>query len=375
MAQIRKKAALIIAAILALTMTGCQKDKKETESSAVSQIKSSDNAAPSNVQVKNYEFPEFLNDLKAPDELSRQVYTSFDKSKYVVEVDEQPFDGYECENILADKFYTFRQGKFLGLLSSDGEELIQATDYTEITVVSDGILQLCYDKERNAPMQYVRYDEYGNITSYKPDKFNSGNIAVFEVGSDDTEQPDKICYSLSTPDGKLVSDSSGTGVWDSAEQVDMEDISTVKAYKGYYKVTKDSACYFICFDDYYNYTIYEGAYALVKIKVGNVYGECYILNYDDYSELDKMIDSFGNAAYRSAPSKDPALDFIQITFGLKENTQTEITISSDGYCLTDTISAEDGQPVNKYFSYLDKEDFADLILWADQVLSLEYEKK
>lgn len=375
MARIRKNVALIIAVILAVTMTGCKKDKKETESSTVAQIKNSDNAAPSSVEIKNYEFPEFLNDLKAPDELSRQVYTSFDKSKYIAEVKEQPFDDYQCENILADKFYTFRQGKFLGLLNSDGEELVEATDYTDITVVSDGILQFCFDKERNAPMQYALYDEYGTLTSYKPEKFNAENIAVYEVGSDDADQPDKICYSLSTPDGNLVSDSSGTSVWDSAERAEMEDISTVKAYKGYFKVTKGSACYFICFDDYYNYTIYEGAYALVKIKVGNVYGECYILNHDDYAELDKMIDSFGNAAYRSAPSKDPSLDFIQITFGLKESTQTEITISSDGYCLTDTISAEDGQTVNKYFSYLDKEDFADLILWADQVLSLEYKKQ
>ena len=66
MARIRKNVALIIAVILAVTMTGCKKDKKETESSTVAQIKNSDNAAPSNVEIKNYEFPEFLNDLKAP---------------------------------------------------------------------------------------------------------------------------------------------------------------------------------------------------------------------------------------------------------------------------------------------------------------------
>ena len=48
--------------------------------------------------------------------------------------------------------------------------------------------------------------------------------------------------------------------------------------------------------------------------------------------------------------------------------------AKDGYCLTDTIEAAEGEAVNKYFSYLDKEDFADLILWCEQVLAEEYQK-
>lgn len=48
---------------------------------------------------------------------------------------------------------------------------------------------------------------------------------------------------------------------------------------------------------------HEGAYAKVCVKVGGEYGECYLADHDDYNELVKMIDSFGNASYRTAPSK------------------------------------------------------------------------
>ena len=168
--------------------------------------------------------------------------------------------------------------------------------------------------------------------------------------------------------------SDGSDKWDSVEEISADSIDTNKAYKGCCKLTKNGGIYYACFDDFYNYDIYEGAYAKVCVKVGGEYGECYLADHDDYNELVKMIDSFGNASYRTAPSKDPGLDFIQITLGLKENTKTEITISSDGYCLTDTIEAAEGEAVNKYFSYLDKEDFADLILWCEQVLAEEYQK-
>lgn len=181
-------------------------------------------------------------------------------------------------------------------------------------------------------------------------------------------------YSLMIPDGKNVVSSDGSDKWDSVEKISADSIDTNKAYKGFYKLTKNGGIYYACFDDFYNYDIYEGAYAKVCVKVGGEYGECYLADHDDYNELVKMIDSFGNASYRTAPSKDPGLDFIQITLGLKENTKTEITISSDGYCLTDTIEAAEGEAVNKYFSYLDKEDFADLILWCEQVLAEEYQK-
>lgn len=373
MTKRKQCAAFALALTLTLSMFGCEKDKENAQSSAVSQIKTSDSAQPSNVKVKEYKFPEFLNKIKSLDELSRKLYSSFDSAQYVSDVEEQPFDDYKCEQLLADLFFTYRDGRAVGLLDKSGKVVLKADEYTEITVVSNGILQLSYDKERNAPMQYMKYDSNGNLSDYEHKKFSADNVYTYQTQADDSST--NTVYTLALPDGKNVVSADGSDKWDSAEAVSADSIDTNKAYKGYYKLTKNGGIYFACFDDFYNYDIYEGAYAKVCVKVGGEYGECYLADHDDYTELVKMIDSFGNASYRTAPSKDPGLDFIQITLGLKEDTKTEITISSDGYCLTDTIETAEGEPVNKYFSYLDKEDFADLILWSEQVLAEEYQKQ
>ena len=106
MTKRKQCAALALALTLTISMFGCEKDKETTQSSAVSQIKTSDSAQPSNVKVKEYKFPEFLNKIKSLDELSRKLYTSFDSTQYVAEVEEQPFEEYKCEKLLADLFFT-----------------------------------------------------------------------------------------------------------------------------------------------------------------------------------------------------------------------------------------------------------------------------
>ena len=65
MTKRKQCAALALALTLTISMFGCEKDKETTQSSAVSQIKTSDSAQPSNVKVKEYKFPEFLNKKKA----------------------------------------------------------------------------------------------------------------------------------------------------------------------------------------------------------------------------------------------------------------------------------------------------------------------
>ena len=67
MTKRKQCAALALALTLTLSMFGCEKDKETTQSSAVSQIKTSDSARPSNVKVKEYKFPEFLNKIKSLD--------------------------------------------------------------------------------------------------------------------------------------------------------------------------------------------------------------------------------------------------------------------------------------------------------------------
>ena len=65
MTKRKQCAALALALTLTISMFGCEKDKETTQSSAVSQIKTSDSAQPSNVKVKEYKFPEFLNKIKS----------------------------------------------------------------------------------------------------------------------------------------------------------------------------------------------------------------------------------------------------------------------------------------------------------------------
>ena len=227
MTKRKQCAALALALTLTISMFGCEKDKETTQSSAVSQIKTSDSAQPSNVKVKEYKFPEFLNKIKSLDELSRKLYTSFDSTQYVAEVEEQPFEEYKCEKLLADLFFTYRDGRAVGLLDKSGNVVLEADEYTEITVVSNGILQLSYDKERNAPMQYMKYDSDGNLSDYKHKKFSADSLYTYESQADDSSTD--TVYSLMIPDGKNVVSSDGSDKWDSVEKISADSIDTNKA--------------------------------------------------------------------------------------------------------------------------------------------------
>ena len=146
----------------------------------------------------------------------------------------------------------------------------------------------------------------------------------------------------------------------------------MRPYSAYYRAEKNGEFYYICFDRFYNYTIYNGAYGYVRLKVGEGYGECYILDYDDYTELTKLIESFGETSSVKSPSKDESLDYIQLETGYGTEDVVSMTISADGYCLTDHTVTGEQQTNNKFFSILDKESFVSLVKWVDQVLSTEY---
>ena len=364
--------ALITCAVFIACTTGCDKSKGDTKTTASVTTTQSANVTSGKVQLKSYNFPEFLNDIKIPDELSRKVYSSFDETKFVTEVTKQPFSDMECLSCIDGMFYTFKEGKYMGLADINGEILVEPDTYTSIEVGSSGILVLSYDKEMNTQDVFAIYGTDGSIKKLENYSFDENSFAVTENLVTDENKSEKEIkqYTLSV-NGTLVADANGNTQWDSLKEVDMADINTTQVYKKYYKASKNGVYYYICFDRLYNYTIYEGAYAHIKLKVGESEGECYVLNYDDYSELNKIITSFGYNKNVSSPSKDKALDYIQITMGINEPSQVVFTISSDGYCLTDNISNESGIE-NKYFSCLDKESFVSLVLWAEQVLSLEY---
>lgn len=374
----KKLMALLCAGVLIMCTAACS---KESTASSVAQTTTSADSKPSagKVELKSYEFPGFLKDIKSPDMLANPMYSSFDVNSYVTKIEEQPFEDYECINLIGDTLYVYKSDRFVGLLSKSGDVVLEADTYASITAGADGFLVLSRDKELNSPDDHAYFNEYGTVTMADKYSFSEENIFIREkqvTPSSDmggTDAAAKTVYEFVLPDGTTVSNGSDLGKFDSIESVKIDDVDTTKVFSAYYKAVKDGAHYFVCFDKYYNYTIFNGAYGYIRLKVGDDYGECYILDANDYTELNRMLESFGDSGVTKAPGSDQSMDFIQIELGYNSADKKQVTISADGYCLTDFLTANE-QPMNKFFSHLDKESFVSLVLWVDQVLVNEYSK-
>lgn len=373
-----RAAAAVIAAVMCFALTACEKKNEPADSSSssgkASDVSSvSDNSAsPSKVILKDYKFPPFLATLEDPDILSREVYQSFSKKKTEVAVKQQPFADCTCISMIAEKIYTYSEGKYMGVLSADGKTLLKADKYNRITAVSDDIIMCTFVENDKDSSELYRVYENGTVSKIEKKDLSADHIAVSEFSEVDqnTGETFKKQY-IQTANGKNVEFPEGNYLWDTAEKTDPQKIRTGKTYRSYYKVSRNGASYYICFDEYQNYVIYEAAYAKIRLKVGNVSGECYVQSFDDYTELSRMVKSFGKAEAATTPDSNETLDYIQITFGLNSPDQQEITVSSDGWCLVDNIT-HTNQPDNKYFACYDKDSFVSLVLWVDEVISKEY---
>lgn len=373
MRVLARLAACMTAAAICAVMSGCEKKKESSSTADASSVVVSDSSpSPSKVELKNYTFPSFLNTLEEPDLLSREVYQSFDKSKVESTVQTQQFLGYDCILKIADKVYTYSSGGYIGLLNMNGVEVLKADKYHKITAVSGDTLMCSYMSKDKELADYYRIYDNGRVSKFDRKSFSADLINIVEyVDTDQTTGEEFTKYILQTDPEKNVEDPSGNYLWDSAEKCDPQKLSTGKTYRAYFKVSKSGASYYICFDEYYNYVIYEASYARIRMKIGNVSGECYVQSFDDYTELGRMVKSFGKAPDTTMPDGNETLDYIQITFGLNSPDQYVMTISADGWCLVDNMT-HNNQPDNKYFACYDKDSFVSLVLWVDEVLSKEY---
>lgn len=365
MSMKRKLSALLTAAavLMSLCVTGCNKNESKTADSQAETKKPSSNTSLSPVELKDYAFPQFMENIKTPDMLSNQKYSSFDKEKSVKEVEEQPFEEYECIESCDDTYYTFKKDNHVGVINKHGTIIIDADKYSSAEFVSQSLVKLDYSEKSGVPSDFLRLtDGYGNLI----EDFGFSEDRI-EFAEEKDENTGAVLYAL-TVDGVKVYD----GGWEKVTPLSSDELVTAQKPAAAYRVSLAGASYIITFDKYYNFQIYEGVYGKIKLKIGNVYGECYILDSDDYSELNKMITSFGDESFVTQPSKDITLDYIQIVFGMSTDDMVEITISSDGYCLTDSVTHNE-QPANKYFSVLSKETFIDLVNWVNEALSEEYE--
>lgn len=331
------------------------------------------------VELKSYSFPEFLKEQTSPDIFSQPVFSNFDKDEADKDVQTQPFEGYSCEKQIGG-YYIFKQNGYEGLLDTSGRELIAANKYTSIVPRGDKLFELTTNDE---DIGYAVINENGYVNIEDDFTFNAAEDITIQqeelnpyVGSD-TQNSQQYVYAFYIKENPVYLDESF--YWDLVVQADGENILANTEYECCYKAIRNKETYLICIDGWGNYTIYKYAYGMVKLKVGEDYGECYIFSQEDYDEIIKMLDSFGTVAYNKIPTQDENMDFIQLNLGIGDADERTVTISPEGYCFTEYSSSSEGlssspedKTICKYFSCIDKESFVSLVEWTDQVLSEEY---
>ncbi|MBR1739017.1 MAG: hypothetical protein IJ737_01880 [Ruminococcus sp.] len=365
---------IMCTAAACLTAYGCASGKKKDNDtqSAVTTTTAENKVNPEKVEIRTYEFPQFMNEFKTPEMLTSLVASGFDPQEHIRELSASPIEGLDCFETIDDVLYIFRDGKLLGIADTEGEVLVEADRYTDIHVCAPGMIELSEDKEQNVPPQYAHYNENGELAMLEDFAFDQANIVIDTVYPEPEEEEEEPAetepkFEMRFPNGVIVMDT----LWDSIEPLSADRVITSKGYSAMYSAKLDKKSYYICVDRYYNYYVYNGVYGSVTIKVGDSVGQCYIVDPEDSSELEKMLQSFGSTDTAKLPSSDEMLDFIRIELNGDAGDSICYTISSEGYCLTEKFG-ENGIVVSKFFTELDKESFVSLVQWVDQVVSAEY---
>lgn len=310
-----------------------------------------------------YNFPQFLNDTDDISLFSNLIFNSFDYDTSNVKVTKQPFENLICvTSFLNGEYYSYRDGLKLGIVDKNGQVMLSA-GYSEISMVRNDAFLL--SRENSDEHIYAFINEKGKVSL---DAWNKANWFTMETPiriSQTAENEDgKQLYFLETQNGKVVYDK----YWDSLAVASFESAAT-EAYSGYI----DGSFYFVLFDKYYNFKVYEGSYANVEVMIGGKYGSCYILSKKHYDEINTMFDSFGVKDTPRTVSSEKGSDYVKFTFSTKSSLRSSVTISPDGLCYVEATSPEDKKQY-KYFNAVDKECFLSVIEWINKNLSEEYTK-
>lgn len=310
-----------------------------------------------NINTPHYEFPEFLNRIGETDILSNVNTKSFDASM-VTEVSEQPFEGYDCKYFYPG-FYIYESGGFEGVLDSDGNVVLNADTFSRVEFVSPTLIRLyLYDfdssnfvyadiSDKNAPQIIDNY------------KFRSADIKTAERKQEDS---DRVLVYLEVKGVQV-----GSFGFDSAQQKDISELPADSGAVKAYTVTKDGAYYIITFDEFYNYTIYEGTYASININIAGQSGSCYIMSYEDTIEAKTLTDSFAKSENTAQATEQD--DYISFDFGLYGEDDYLVTVYSSGAYISQGVKGG----VEFYESAnVDTRCFVDLVRWTDSVVSKEY---
>lgn len=350
---------LILAGVLCgLLLCGCEDAESSYTSQEEKPQKQTTSAYTQPVEVREYAFPEFLKTAPVGDMLSNVVSPGFDPASVVSYLELSPFKKYNCDRRMLDDYYTFYEDDFVGMVNSDGVLILAPDKYASAEPVAPDLIKLTPPDKGKDPVYFRMKNGFGEILSYE----EAVKTEIIAPYSEDTTLKQ---YALS------VRDNTVSQPYDSLDRADPASVVTGKEFSQVYKATAGSRTYYLVLDEYCNITICEAPYAQVRIKVGGEYGECYILDGDDHTELMKMIQSFGSDTISVKPGKDETLDFIQIESGIGSANRTVMTMSPDGFCFTETFA--EGVPDNKYFALYPKDTFVDLVNWVSEVVSREYE--
>lgn len=309
------------------------------------------------VSTPHYEFPEFMTELSDVDILSNVNTKSFDASM-VTEVTDQPFEGYSCTYSYPG-LYIFEKNGFVGLIDSDGNTVLEADTFAKAEFASPTLIRLYLYDFDGSDYVYADISDKTDPVIIDDYKFRSASIKTVERKQEDS---DRVLVYIEA-NGSQV----GSTGFDSAAQKDITELPENSGAVKAYTVTKDGAYYIITFDEFYNYTIYEGTYASINLKLDDKAGSCYIMSYEDTNEAKTLIDSF--TKYENTVAEENEGDYISFDFGLYGEDDYFVTVYSTGVYIAQ--GRKNG--VQFYESArVDARCFADLVRWTESVVSKEY---
>ena len=345
-------------AAVGLALCGCDGDVSSSSPQEEKTPVQTTTAQTQPVEVREYSFPEFARSPSARDMLSNVINVGFDPEEAESFLETDPFKDYTCDRCLGGEYYTFYDNDFVGLLNSDGTLLVTPDTYTSAKMVSSDLIVFSYPENSKKKNSYFEVSGgFGRFVS-------SEEALSAEITPVSDNENSAVQYALS------VRGKTDPAVYDSIEKLDPSDVVTEKKFKEIYRAVIGSRVYLLVLDNYMNITVCEAPYAQISFKIGGEYGTCYVLDGDDYSELVKMIQSFGAETMSVKPSKDEALDYIRIESGVLQGEKRVFTMSPDGFCLTESFSA-DGS-INRFFTLYPKDTFVDLVGWVGEVAGNEY---
>ncbi|WP_028510738.1 hypothetical protein [Ruminococcus sp. NK3A76] len=317
-----------------------------------------DNGGPSfSPNVPAYGYPSFLERIEPSDSLSNINYRSFDPSQ-LTEVTTQPFEDKECLQAYSGR-YIYKEGSFVGVLDSDGSVIMQADTFAKAEFVSPTMLRMyLYDFE-GSDFVYADISDKNDPKIEETHTFKSSNIRTSERRVEDSDRV--LLYIVAN--GVTV----GQTGYDSVSQKDVSELPSDISCQKAYTVTKDGAYYIIAFDEFYNYTVYEGTYAKIDLSIAGKPGSCYIMSYEDNIEAKTLIDSFARSEDDNSDTRDD--DYISFDFGLYGDDDYIVTLYSSGKLISQ--GTKDG---SQFYSSakVDTRCFGDLIRWVDSTVSKEY---